>query len=156
MTVTEPANDSITVNATIARKQDDLPRFVVIPSLALAPWSLTGTTLVEVTLDDVAVARRTVKRWDADRWFFNITQKDCARTGCKVGDSVSITMRRASDALPAELEALLLKDAAAARAWQQFTPSRQRMLREHVAAARHAATRERRARRALCPSPPPE
>lgn len=149
MAAPEPSSDAILLTATIARKQADLPRFVVIPSAALEPWSLAGTTVVEVVLDDVPVARRTIKRWDAARWFLNITQQDCARTGLEVGDPVAITLRRAGEALPVELERLLQTDAAAERAWHQLTPSRQRMLREHVAAARQAATRTRRAERAL-------
>jgi len=58
-------------------------------------------------------------------------------------------LSRAADTLPAELAALIARDASARTAWRALTASQQRMLREHIDQARHTDTRAARARRAL-------
>ena len=86
--------DVIEVTAKIARKQPDLPRFVVIRAEALAPWSLTGTTPVDVEIEGVAVLPRTVRKWDDRRWFMSITKKDCEKLGVDTGSRVAVRIRR--------------------------------------------------------------
>ena len=71
------------------------------------------------------------------------------KAGVDTGDEVGLVLRRASEAMPAELERLLAEEPAARRAWDGLTAARRRALREHVAAAKRPATRVRRSERAL-------
>jgi hypothetical protein len=140
---------AVTLSAAIERKQPGLPRYLVVPAAAVAAWGLEGTTVVELEINGVALERRAIKSWDADRWFLSITAPDCRQLGVDTGDVVSIRMRVAPTELPAELAALLETDPRARRVWDRLTESRRRMLREEIAAAKQSATRARRARRAL-------
>jgi hypothetical protein len=125
--------DHVEVSARVERKQPDLPRYAVIPSAVLAAWNLDGTTTVDVTIDGRSVDRRTVKRWDAQRWFLSITDADCRSLGIDTGSEVRIQLHLASTELPDELKNLLEADVAAKAAWDLLTPSQQRMLRDEIA-----------------------
>ncbi|MDE2849757.1 MAG: YdeI/OmpD-associated family protein [Acidobacteriota bacterium] len=140
---------TITLRSRVERHQPDLPRFVVVPDSAVASWKLGGTTVVEGTAGGFDLGRRSLKRWDADRWFLDLPGKWCRDAGVSTGDEVELTLRVASSALPAELARLIGESASAQAAWQRLTASQQRMLREHVLAAKRSETRERRARRGL-------
>jgi len=137
------------VETRVERKQADLPRYVVIPSAVLAAWKLAGTTTVDLAINGVAVEPRTVKKWDDERWFLSITERDCKLVGIETGSNVTLTLTRKADELPEELASLIRDDRAAAGAWARLTSSQQRMLRDEIAAAKQSATRARRARRAL-------
>ena len=139
----------ITLPAEIERKQADLPRYLVVPSRAIAVWKLAGTTVLDVTLNGVAAGRRTIKKWDDARWFLTITEVDCLNLGVDTGDTVSVTIAPASQELPAELDALLRTDRRARAAWERLTAAQRRMLSEEIRAAKQSATRGRRARRRL-------
>lgn len=149
----ESAQEPVVIHTTVERKQADLPRFAVVPASAVAAWELSGTTAVEVHLNDAPAARRTIKRWDAERWFVSVTEDDCRRFRLTTGDEIKLTLRPAADDLPEELTELLRTEAAARAAWDRLTPGQQRMLREEVAAAKQPATRARRARKALLGAP---
>lgn len=140
---------AVTLSCRIERKDARLPRFVVVPAPLLEAWRLEGTTVVEATLNDAPIGRRSLKRWDDDRWFIDLTQPMCERAGVGTGDRVQLSMRVASDALPAELAALLAGSALAQTAWAKLTTAQQRMLREEITAAKSTATRRRRAQRGL-------
>ena len=133
------------------RKADGLPRYVVVPAELVAPWKLEATTPVEVTLGDVSVGRRSLKRWGGGRdvWFFDLTEKQCARAGVATGDRVLVGLGRASDEPPAEVADLLERDPRARAAWEALTPGRRRMLCEHVREGKAPETRARRARAGL-------
>jgi hypothetical protein len=146
---TQPEQRAVHLSAIIERKQPDLPRFVVIPSCALAAWRLAGTTAVEISINGTAMARRTIKEWDRDRWFISITATDCRRLGVDTGDRVTIALRLAPAGLPGELARLLKADRRAKAAWRRLTASQQRMLGENIRAAKQPETRARRARKAL-------
>ncbi len=120
-----------------------------MPASAVAAWNLEGTTVVEGTLDGVDLGRRSLKRWDADRWFVDLPGTWCRNAGVSTGDGVELTLRIASSELPQELARLIAESATAQAAWRRLTASQQRMLREHVLAAKRPKTRERRARRGL-------
>lgn len=60
---------TLKVDVRIERKHAELSAIVVVPATKLARWRLTGTTTVEGTLDGVALGRRSLKRWDDERWF---------------------------------------------------------------------------------------
>lgn len=137
----------------IERKQDALPAYVVVPATALAGWNLSGTTTVEGTLDEIPLGRRSLKRWDDERWFVELRRDHLESAGKDVGDRVRLAIRPASTELPNELQRLIDAEPAARARWLAHTEAQQRMLREDVAAAKTAATREKRARKALLPEP---
>lgn len=141
----------------IERKSDRMPAFLVVPAVAVAPWKLRGTTTVDARLDGVALGRRSLIRWDADRWFVELRQGQLQAVGKGPGERAVLEIARASTALPEELAALIESSPRARVCWEAKTASQRRMLREHVLAAKRPATRERRARRALlaAPEPPP-
>lgn len=139
----------VEISVVVERKQAGLPRYVVVPHAAVAHWQLGGTTAVEVCVNDVPAERRTIKRWDADRWFVSITEVDCRRLGIDTGDQIRLSLRPAPAELPAELAELLRAERRAQAVWARLTPSQQRMLREEIAAAKQPETRTRRARKAL-------
>jgi hypothetical protein len=135
----------------IAQHQRDLPAFVVVPAAALSAWKLTGTTMVDAWLDDVALGRRSLRRWDDGRWFVELRREQLAAVGKGPGDRATIILARTSDELPPELVRVIESDPLARAIWEKRTDAQRRMLREHVLAAKASATRERRARRALVP-----
>ena len=141
------------VTTTIERHHPQLPRFVVVPNAAVVSWKLGGTTVIEGTLNGVVIGRRTIKKWDErNGWFIDLPEPLCRRANVETGDRVELELRIASAELPQELARLLATDASAKSVWDSMTPSQQRMVREEIRAAKHAVTRERRARRALCGS----
>ena len=146
-------SEPLELEALVERKAPALPRFVVVPAERLARWSLAGTTVVEGRLGTTDLGRRTVKRWDPERWFLELPAALCRRAGVETGDRVRLILRRAPTEPPPELARLLEEDPVAREAWEGLTRSRQRMLREHVASAAKPETRERRARKALCRPP---
>jgi hypothetical protein len=145
----EKGNASVTVSARVARKQADLPRFVILRSADIAHWQLGGTTVVDVSINGVARNRRTVKRWTPEVWFMTITQEDCHTLGIDTGTTIELTLRLSPAGLPAELETLIRSSAAARRSWERLTEAQKRQVREGVASAKQTATRERRARKVL-------
>ncbi len=140
---------SVTVACEIQRKDPRLPRFVVIPNQLLALWSLTGTVVTEATVNGTEIGRRSLKPWDADRWFVELPEPICRLAGVEVGDRVRVSLRLASTGLPAELAEVIAKHPEAKAAWASLSVSRQRMIREHVLSAKASDTRRRRAERAL-------
>ena len=143
------SNGIVDLVAEIERKRADLPRFAVVPATLIAAWRLTGTTTIEVAINDHAVQRRSIMQWDEARWFISITERDCARVGVDTGDVVRLRLQQASTALPDELRQLLDTDPAARQTWDGLTAAQQRAVRENVLAAKQPATRQRRARKAL-------
>ena len=142
-------SDSLSLDTIVEREHPQMPRFLVLPNTALESWGLTGTTVVECSLNGIEIGRRTLKRWDAERWFIDLPERLCLKVEIDKGDSVELTCRIASTHLPKELQLLIEKEPAAKSTWDGLTESQQRMLREHVAAAKQSLTRERRAVRAL-------
>jgi hypothetical protein len=148
---------SLKLVVRIERKHADMPAFVVVPAAKLASWKLAVTTTVEGTLDGVSIGRRSLKRWDDERWFLELRRESLAAAGRSPGDRATLVIRRASAEIPAELQRLIDGDAQARKHWESRTEAQKRMLREEVLAAKSSAARERRARRSLLPvARPPE
>jgi hypothetical protein len=139
----------VNLSCQIERKGQRLPRFLVVPARLLEGWALAGTTVVEANINGIAIGRRSLKKWDDDRWFVELAQPMCERAGVETGDRVILSLRLASDELPDELAPLLAGSRLAQAAWAKLTPAQQLMLREEVFAARSADTRQRRAKRGL-------
>lgn len=142
---------NIAVTVEIERKDAALPRFVVVPESAVAPWALTGTTAVEVALNGIEVGRRNLKKWGRGRdcWFLDLPDRLCARVGLETCDRVRLSLRLTAVDLPVELQSLIDSDDAARAAWDRRTTSQRRMLCDHIFEAKQAATRTRRAKKAL-------
>lgn len=86
----------VTLSGQIERKARHLPRFVVVPAQLLKGWQLGGTTVVEAMMNGIAVGRRSLKRWDDDRWFVELAQPMSERIGVDTGDPVTLSLRLAS------------------------------------------------------------
>ena len=140
---------AVNVSCQIERKAQRLPRFLVVPAHLLEGWKLGGTTVVEAMINGIAIGRRSLKKWDDDRWFVELAQPMCERAGVDTGDRVNLSLRLASDEFPDELATVLTESRRARAAWAKLTPAQQRMLREEIFAAKSADTRRRRAERAL-------
>ncbi len=132
----------------VARKQPDLPRFVVVPKTVVQGLGIEKTTTVEVTINGIEVARRTLKPWNQAWWFITVTEKDCRKVGIETGARVRVRLWKVSEELPIELAEVLRGDEQAKARWQSLTASQQRMLRDEIAAGKQSATRRRRAERA--------
>jgi len=139
----------VKISCEIQRKDPRLPRFFVIPTQLLAPWSLKGTTVTEATLNGIEIGRRALKPWDADRWFVELPEPICRLAKVETGDRIRVSLRLASTDLPAELAGVIAKHSKAKAAWASLSVSQQRMIREQVLAAKASDTRQRRAERAL-------
>lgn len=150
--------ECIEIRAKVERKSPKLPRFVVVPAKFILAWDLVGTTSVEAWLNGIHLGRRTLKRWDDDRWFVELTQPQCAAGNVDAGADVLLRLRLASEESPAELVRLLETSATARTNWQAMTDAQRRALGDHVATAKVATTRWRRAAAALVVSadPPPD
>src|ERR1700719_4904669 len=98
---------SIRIGAIIARKDLRLPRFVVVPSDAVKSWKLTETTTVTGSINGHDMGRRSIKKWDEERWFIELPQPLCQAVGVDTGDRVELIIQVASEELPDELAALI-------------------------------------------------
>ena len=142
-------SQTVTVVGLVQRHHTKMPRYVVVPSAVVEPWQLRETTVVEGALNGVDLGRRSLKRWDEDRWFFDLPTRWCRQAGIATGDRVVLTLVIASTELPGELEEVLSESTRAKAAWERMSSSQKRMLREHILAAKRPETRTRRARGAL-------
>jgi hypothetical protein len=147
--VSVTSGSRIEVTTRVERKHPALPRFVLVPNRSVAPWLLDRTTVVELTVNGVETGRRTLKRGDPETWYMDLPEPICRRAGIETGDPVKLMLRLASEALPEELARILAADPVARARWERLTQSQQRMLSEHVQAAKQTETRERRAACAL-------
>ena len=141
---------TLNLTSTIEHKHEGLPRFICIPMKRVDPWKLTETTTVDLSINGVNVGRRSLKRWDdRDCWWMDLSNEVCRKANVKTGDYVKLSLRIASEEMPAELSGLIEQNAEARRRWENLSPGQQRMLREEILAAKQSSTRARRAARAL-------
>ena len=83
----------ITFEARILRKQDDLPRYVVV-----APEHVPGRSAgfaAQLWLNGAGPFTRNIRPWGkgSDVFFFNLTEPQCRKAGVETGDRVRITIR---------------------------------------------------------------
>jgi hypothetical protein len=76
----------IRFTATILRKQDDLPRYIIVKPEHLA--GQTGSFAAQVSLDDGSAFARNIHPWGkgSDAFFFNLTQAQCRSSGVDTGN----------------------------------------------------------------------
>lgn len=143
---------TIRFSALLQRKDPRLPVFLVVPHAVVAPWGLRGTTVVEGDMNGHAIGRRSIKRWDASPdadWFVELAAPFCKAAGIAVGDALTVALSRASEEVPAELEALLADAPSLRDAWNRVSDAKRRATMEHIRAAKSAATRASRASTAV-------
>jgi predicted DNA-binding antitoxin AbrB/MazE fold protein len=145
-----PKPKQISTTSKVIRHHPQFSRLVTIPLDKIAPWKLNGTTVVEGTINETDLGRRTLKRWD-DRqcWWIDLPETLCKKAKLEEGDVVKLTIRLSSEELPAELKRLLKENSVAKAGWEKLTQAQQRMLREEIFAAKTSATRIRRAEKVL-------
>jgi hypothetical protein len=140
----------LTIQTRVDRLDPRVPRFMIVPAKAVEPWGLTVTTTVEVSVNGIDIGRRSLTPWgDGLKWSISLNEPQCRKVGVDTGDKVTLTLRPASEELPAELAELLAGDTAARGRWEGMTEAQRRMLREEVGAGKQPATRMRRARKWL-------
>lgn len=86
--MTSPALMSF--DATVLRKQDDLPRYIVVKPAHLA--GRTAAFPARVSLNGCPPFPRRVQPWGkgSDAFFFNLTQDQCRKAGVDTGDRVAV------------------------------------------------------------------
>ncbi|MBK6628183.1 MAG: YdeI/OmpD-associated family protein [Flavobacteriales bacterium] len=134
----------IRVRSEVLRHRPDLPCHAVIPASAISGWCINGTTIVEVQIDRHGPFRRSLKRWDQDRWFLDLPKTILVQTGLKEGSLITLILRSADTSEPAELRSRLRSDAVARVCWNRLSQARKRTIVEHIRAGRSSSTRERR------------
>jgi hypothetical protein len=140
----------IVCTTTVTRHHPQLSRLVTIPLAKVAPWKLTGTTVIEGTINDTPLGRRSLKRWDErECWWIDLPEPLCKNARVDTGDEVKLVIRLASEDLPQELKQLLAQNSKAETKWKSMTAAQQRMLREEIFAAKTPATRTKRAEKWL-------
>ena len=140
----------IVVTSKVIRHHPQFSRLVTIPLETIAPWKLEGTTTIEGKINETELGRRSLKRWDERKcWWIDLPEPLCNKAKVDTGDTVKLTIRLASEALPPELKQLLKENPDAKARWSKLTPAQQRMLREEIFAAKTSATRVRRAAKVL-------
>jgi hypothetical protein len=131
--------------ARVERKQDDLPRYVVLPSAAVKQLGLRERVTVEGTVAGVPLGRRSIHPWGDGRWFLIVAQADCRQGGFDTGDTGEFDVRVVGDELPEELSRFLARDRRAKALWEELPPGQRRQIAEDVRRAKRPETRERRA-----------
>lgn len=82
----------VTFSARILRKQDDLPRYVVVK-----PEYVHGRTRsfpAKVMLNDAGPFERNIHPWGkgSDVFFFNVTEPQCRKAGLDTNDQCVVTL----------------------------------------------------------------
>jgi hypothetical protein len=136
------------LSATLQRKDPGLPVFAVIPGKVIVHWKLGGTTMVEGTVNGYSFGRRTIKAWGkgVDAWFLEFTATICKAAGLSVGAPIALELWPADASTPVELGALISRSKGLSRSWSKLTERQRREASEHIRAAKHSSTRQRRAK----------
>ena len=84
---------SITFSARILRKQEDLPRYIVVPAEEIADRD--GAFTAQVTLDGSPPFERNIRPWGkgSEVFFFNLTAAQCKKAGVDTGDRCNVTIQ---------------------------------------------------------------
>jgi hypothetical protein len=87
------AKNDIVFSAKILRKQDDLPRYIIVPAKHLSGRSETFGA--SVRLNDSPPFERNVRPWGkgSDAFFFNLTAPQCKAAKLETGDECLVTIQ---------------------------------------------------------------
>ncbi|MEM7123577.1 MAG: YdeI/OmpD-associated family protein [Pseudomonadota bacterium] len=134
--------------AKLERHQPDLPIYLMVPADVVSSLGAAATFVVEVSVNAIAIGRRSIKPWgDGQRWFMELTKPQCGRLRVDEGDEVDVTVSDAPQTPPA-LEAALAENKLADR-WARMNASDRRMISEHIFDAKKDATRAARVDRTI-------
>ena len=132
--------------------------YVRVPEAAREALGATGRTSVTGTVDGFAIVGQVMPYSLPDVGkvvLLGLTKATRSAIGKDVGDEVEVELTRddrsrsATVEIPAELQIALAANAAAKSAFEELAPSRRREAAQHVAEAKQALTRERRAARVI-------
>ena len=86
------STDTVEFNTRILRKQDDLPRYVVVKPEHVAGRSQAFGA--DVTLNGVGPFRRNIRPWGkgSDVFFFNLTAPQCAKAKLDTNDACTVAI----------------------------------------------------------------
>lgn len=84
--------DRVTFAARILRKQDDLPRYVVVKAEHLP--GRDQAFIADVWLNDAGPFGRNIRPWGkgSDVFFFNLTAPQCRKAGLDTNDPCMVTL----------------------------------------------------------------
>jgi hypothetical protein len=132
--------------------------YVPVPDAARDELGATGRTSVTGTVDGFAIVGQVMPYSFPDVGnvvLLGLTKATRAAIGKDIGDEVEVELTRddrsrsATFEMPSELQAALEANASAKTAFEALAPSRRREAAQHVADAKQAPTRERRAARVV-------
>ncbi|MBF4988141.1 DUF1905 domain-containing protein [Methylophilus sp. 14] len=90
----------ITIQAVLQLTDPRLPVFVVIPFYIVEAWNQTGSNIVEVIIDGYETGRKTLKKIgssDQSDWFVELTLPFCRIANIKVGDTLDVSIKVATN-----------------------------------------------------------
>ena len=132
--------------------------YVRVPEAAREALGATGRTSVTGTVDGFAIVGQVMPYSLPDVGkvvLLGLTKATRSAIGKDVGDEVEVELTRdgrsrsATVEIPVELQIALAANTAAKSAFEELAPSRRREAAQHVAEAKQALTRERRAARVI-------
>jgi hypothetical protein len=87
------AKQSLVFSAKILRKQDDLPRYIIVPAKYVAGRSDTFAALVR--LNEGPPFERNIRPWGkgSDAFFFNLTAPQCKAAKVETGDECLVDIQ---------------------------------------------------------------
>ncbi len=83
---------SVTFATRVLRKQDSLPRYIVVRPEHAARQGAAYAAMV--LLNDAGPFPRNIRPWGkgSDVFFFNLTEPQCRKAGLKTNDPVTVTI----------------------------------------------------------------
>ena len=142
-----PKAASAAFEAVVERHHEDLPVYVLVPPEAVAAFGRDKTFIVETTVNDREIGRRSVKRWGDGRWFLEFTKQHCKRLSIAEGDRVRLVLAEAPDT-PADL-AVRIEAEGLDGPWRQLSEAQRRAIAEPIFDAKRDTTRRARINKAL-------
>ena len=85
-------NGSIIFTAKILRKQDDLPRYIVVKPDHVTDFTTAFSAMVR--LNGCEPFARNIRPWGkgSEAFFFNLTQPQCHKAGLDTGDECEVSI----------------------------------------------------------------
>jgi hypothetical protein len=85
-------SSDIRFSARILRKQEDLPRYIVVKPEHVSDY--TGSFTAHVMLNDAGPFERNIRPWGkgSDVYFFNLTAPQCAKANLDTNDECVVTI----------------------------------------------------------------
>ena len=142
-----PRAASAAFDAVLERHHDDLPVYILVPPMAMAAFGRERTFMVEATVNDRAVGRRSVKPWGDGRWFLELTKRHCERLGISEGNRVRVSLAAAPDT-PADLTGRIEAEGIVAQ-WLALSEAQRRSIAEPIFEAKRDSTRRARIEKAI-------